>query len=911
MLPRSSVAVTACAMAITAIVTVAQPRAPVSAFAPADGEVFINEIHYDNAGADAGESVEVAGPAATSLDGWRLVPYNGNGGGTYSPIVTLSGALPDQDGGFGTVSVPIPGLQNGSPDGIALVDGGGTVRQFLSYEGTFTATNGQASGLTSTDIGTAETGSEPAGRSLGLTGEGQVYGDFTWAPTTASFGAVNAGQSFSGPVEPPPTVCPAPPAISPISTVQGRTDVSPCAGETVTVEGVVVGDYEGPSPTLRGFYVQQPDGSHDADPATSEGIFVFNASNDSVALGDRVRVSGTVAEFQGQTQIGAITIVPVAEDVAVAATSASLPLPDATHLERFEGMLVSFPQTLAVTEHFQLGRFGQVVVSSESRLAQPTNIVEPGAPAQALQAQNDLDRLIVDDATNQQNPDPIVLGRGGQPLTATNTLRGGDTVTGAVGVLTYTWAGNSASGNAYRLRVQGDLSDSGLVPGGVIPDFQASNPRPGGPPEVPGSLRVASLNVLNYFLTLDTGGNLCGPDGHQQGCRGADTGDELARQRTKLLAAISKLDADVVGLVELENTTGVEPLADIVAGLDESAGAGAYGYIETGTIGTDAIKVGLIYRTAAVFPLGDHAILDSSVDPDFVDTRNRPSLAQSFVERSSGQVFTVVVNHLKSKGCGDASGLDADQGDGQGCWNATRTAAAGALVDWLASDPTSVGDTDRLVVGDLNSYAKEDPIDELAGAGYVDLGEQFGDGYSYVFDGQWGTLDYALASPSLAGQVRGAVEYHISADEPSVLDYNVEFKSDGQIDSLYAPDELRASDHDPIVTGIDLASRRPRSVVAPPALRPANGRYRRVRVLAARSWSVDIVGATSSEADSGLGPGDRPNDIVMLGGRRILLRAERFSPAGRTYTLHVAFTRDGQTVLQEELVTVPRRHRHS
>ena len=109
-------------------------------------------------------------------------------------------------------------------------------------------------------------------------------------------------------------------------------------------------------------------------------------------------------------------------------------------------------------------------------------------------------------------------------------------------------------------------------------------------------------------------------------------------------------------------------------------------------------------------PIGAHAIIDSSVDPRFVDTRNRPSLAQSFVENSTGEVMTLVVNHLKSKGCGGETGGDIDSGDGQGCWNATRTAAAEALVDWMATHPTGVDDDDFLVMGDINSYAKEDPI---------------------------------------------------------------------------------------------------------------------------------------------------------------------------------------------------------
>ena len=229
-------------------------------------------------------------------------------------------------------------------------------------------------------------------------------------------------------------------------------------------------------------------------------------------------------------------------------------------------MLTSFDQELTVTEHFQLGRFGQIVVSSGGRLPQPSTVAEPGAPARAVAAANALNRVIVDDALQNQNPDPILFGRGGLPLTAANTLRGGDTVTGLVGVMTYTWAGNNASPNAYRVRPINDLSDT--VPGGGVPNFQPANPRPTAAPDVGGSLLIANFNVLNYFLTLNDGGDDCGPDGNKQECRGAETAIELDRQRTKLLAALAKLDSDIVGLIELENTPNVDPLGDIVAGLN-------------------------------------------------------------------------------------------------------------------------------------------------------------------------------------------------------------------------------------------------------------------------------------------------------------------------------------------------------
>ncbi|GAB3532786.1 hypothetical protein GCM10027443_17100 [Pontibacter brevis] len=158
--------------------------------------VFINEIHYDNSGTDEGEGVEVAGLAGTDLTGWQLVPYNGNNGAAYSTL-TLSGTIPNQQSGFGTVFFPISGLQNGAPDGVALVDAAGNVVQFLSYEGAFAATNGPANGLTSTDIGVEEGSNTPVGFSLQLTGTGSDYASFTWAAeAVATYNTVNNGQVF-------------------------------------------------------------------------------------------------------------------------------------------------------------------------------------------------------------------------------------------------------------------------------------------------------------------------------------------------------------------------------------------------------------------------------------------------------------------------------------------------------------------------------------------------------------------------------------------------------------------------------------------------------------------------------------------------------------------------------------------
>ncbi|HEY7911807.1 MAG TPA: endonuclease, partial [Blastocatellia bacterium] len=165
--------------------------------------VFINEIHYDNASTDAGEAIEIAGPAGTDLTGWSIVLYNGSGGASYDTDM-LSGTIPNQQNGFGTVVVnyPVNGIQNGAPDGIALVNASNQVVQFLSYEGSFTAVGGPADGMTSTNIGVLQDGGDPVGHSLQLSGTGTVYEDFTWNAAAANtFGAVNTGQTFSNVVQ--------------------------------------------------------------------------------------------------------------------------------------------------------------------------------------------------------------------------------------------------------------------------------------------------------------------------------------------------------------------------------------------------------------------------------------------------------------------------------------------------------------------------------------------------------------------------------------------------------------------------------------------------------------------------------------------------------------------------------------
>lgn len=602
------------------------------------------------------------------------------------------------------------------------------------------------------------------------------------------------GTANSAPPPPPPT------GVTKIADVQGSGASSPMVGQTVTLTGLVTGDFQDNDAdnrrNLGGFYMQ--DAPPDANLQTSDGIFVFEGTNPAIDVdaGDLVEVVGTISEHFGETQVAA-TSVRVVGTGAVKAFPIGLPVSGSTNnidgdlvadLERFEGMLVTFADTLTVTNLRNLERFGAVTLSSGGRLMQFTNGNAPDIAAYAAHKESIARRSIVlDDGLRTQNPTVIHYLKAGS--TAAYSIRGGDTTAGLTGNLRFSRGSGSAGDETWRLMPT------------IDPVFQATNPRPG-PPAINGSVRIASFNMLNFFTTIDTGQDTCGPQGNS-GCRGADSAAEFARQLEKSVTALTMLDADIVGMMELENNASAS-LGTIVDALNARIGSPDYAWVDTGTIHSDAIKVGFIYRDTTVSASGNFALLDRSADSRFNDDRNRPSLAQTFTVDATGAVFTVVVNHLKSKGSDcDADG-DPNLGDGQGNCNMTRTGAAAALADWVGTDPTGSGDSDYLVIGDFNAYTREDPLTTLGNAGLVNLLGNAIDQYSFTFDGQSGALDHAFASASLLPQVATAAEWHINADEPPVLDYNLEFGRDPALFDGGQP--YRASDHDPIVVGLDPAN---------------------------------------------------------------------------------------------------------
>ena len=561
-----------------------------------------------------------------------------------------------------------------------------------------------------------------------------------------------------------------------MSEVQGEGEVTPLSGEIVVVEGVVTLAADG----LSGFFIQEELSDQDNNPNTSEALFVFAGGLDFFpSAGDVVRVIGEAREFNGKTQISAQDVLPNCGIDSVAAVDFALPLAEGQSLEAIENMLVNNSSDLFVTSNFSYARFGELVVSSE-RLYNPTHLHLPGsAEAVALEAQNARNEIILDDLVNGSYNPLTIFGE----LSPANNMRTGSTILNADFVVDYAF-------NAFRLRPASQVS---YVP--------ASRPSV---PSISGDVKVASFNVLNLF----------NGDGMGEGfptSRGADNVEEYELQLSKIVEAMIELDASVYGLMELENDgfDDTSSIAQLVDALNARYGADAFAYVDAGEAqGTDAITVGIIYNKNVVTPVNAVEVLDSSnsiVDeagPLFNDNGNRPSFAQLFSVNDGDGSFVVNVNHLRSKGgsCGEG---DDDFVNGQAACNLTRTRAAQAIHVWLAD---TFANQAILLVGDLNAYAKEDPLTTLNMAGYVNVASERNGplSYSYTFRSRFGSLDHILANSSANELVTDIAEWHINSDEPVVFDYNDTLPNSNSPKPMNYIDSsaYRSSDHDPIIVGL-------------------------------------------------------------------------------------------------------------
>ncbi len=532
-----------------------------------------------------------------------------------------------------------------------------------------------------------------------------------------------------------------------ISSIQGASKVTPLLGEAVTTIGVVT-HLDQPS----GLYIEMPSRGQSAD--TSAGLFVQSpALATMVSAGDRLLVSGIVAE----TGDGSDTLTSLiqlagyrvcAKQQTLPVTKIELPLTEQTR-ESLEGMHLRLDQQLFVTDPRSAGK-GLLTLSVNGILPQPTEIALPGKDARAQAAINRRATLRISLAGDEDQHLPA-----------------GTTVLSINGVL-----GNDGRGSRLMLK----------TPLHTIP-VRVNRTKP--PAE--NNIRIVGLNLHNYFNGDGNGGEFPTP-------RGAKTPAEFSQQRGRLSAAIEHIQPHLVAVMELENDGfGPDSAADDFIQDLQNASGQTWQVVAplNGPIGGDVITVGIFYRADKLDAIGKAALLTS---PEF-QRRSRVPIAQKFANKTTGESFLAVVNHLKSKGSCPQDGINANLKDGQGCWNQARTAAATVMAKWAQSLANATTAGKVLILGDMNAYRMEDPITAVLDAGFHDLKASSGLRleFSYIYSGEAGTLDYAFASPQLRPNIQSAMILNFNSIYARELDLPLPW--------------LGSSDHDPVV--VDLRFRQP------------------------------------------------------------------------------------------------------
>ncbi|HEX8458036.1 MAG TPA: lamin tail domain-containing protein [Pyrinomonadaceae bacterium] len=759
-----------------------------------DSTIFINEILYDITGTDAGEFVEVAGPAGTNLTGWSIVLYNGEGTpvGRMYDTDALPTTIPSQQGGYGTVSVSYAsnGIQNGSPDGIALVNNG-TVVQFLCYEGTFTASDGPANGQTCTNIGVSQSGSNAAGTSLQLQGSGTKYGDFTWNATSIANtkDAPNTGQTFTGgpPVDNPPTVTSTSPAnnatgvavnsnisvtfseavtatansfqiscatsgthaftlsggpttytLDPttdftqgevctvtvvaaqvtdqdgtpdqmaanyvfsftvintapvaIHDIQGSGATSPFAGQTVTTSGIVTLLRTGANTgngAASGFFLQAPTAMADADPNTSEGIFVFTSSVPTVGVGDNVTVTGTVVEFNGMTEISPVSNVAVnstGNDLPQAVTLTTTILdptaaPTKPQLEKYEGMRMFASSLTSVSPNDNFYDVDVVITGVPRPLREPG--IEISLPVPPDPTSGQVDCCI---ARWDENPERLSLDTNGRAGAPNAPYTSKVVFTNVAGPLDYAFG-------EYRLIPESGPANSGNISATPVPTPTANE------------FTVGGFNVENF--------------------------NNDPTQRQKAAAAIRDVMRlpDIIGMVEIFELTGLQALAAEVNAISPGANYQAYLVEADGNPGDADQDVGYLVNAARVQvdsvvqiekagcngqPANCNTYIDPTTGQPALLNDRPPLVLRAHVQPSGANVPVIaVVNHLRSF-------INIGQDPGEGPRVRAKRKAQGEFLATLLQDlQTNNAGTSVISVGDYNAYqfsdGYTDPIATIKG----------------------------------------------------------------------------------------------------------------------------------------------------------------------------------------------------
>jgi hypothetical protein len=792
--------------------------ASTSGVLPTDGSV-IDKIGW-------GTSNSPEGTAASGNSVVLSYQRDAVGTDTDDNAADFQAATPDpqdaaSDGGSAApVTVTSPGTQDGTVGAViaplTLAASGGTAPY------TWTA-SGLPSGLSLSADGV-------------LSGTPQVAGTSTVTVSATDSAGASGSVSFSFQVAAAAT-------ITAIAAIQGtNTDTSPYAGQTVTTQGVVTGDY--PAGGFNEFVIETGGAggtqAQDTTPGASDAVFVFGSvSAGQVHIGESVQVTGKVEEFEGETEIGSPAVTQLATPLP-AVLPDQIPWSDfATDAQKeaHEGELMMPQGDFTVSDNFNANFFGSMTLASgDTPLRQPTDAAPAGsAQAQAVAADNAARMVTLDDGSSwTYSPDGSFSGDPLPWLTPSTPVRTGSQVTFHEPVIL------DFRFDLWNFQPTQQVTGDGSAVA-TFSDTRTENQQPA---NVGGDIRLATFNVENYFAMTgedyvagglgtctyfdDRAGNhiavntCTGTDG-SPGPRGAADDASFARQQEKIVTGINRLGAGIVSLEEIENSAKFgEPrdtaLAGLVDALNAAAGSDVWAYVPSPSASQlpplasqDVIRTALIYKPGDVSLVGSSSVLtgDSGAGQPFSIARE--PLAQGFKKAGAtdADAFLVVANHWKSKTDdsdplypGDAEDTSSPAVD-QGAFNATRTREASDTLAFAGQAAASLGTNRVFIVGDLNSYTDEDPLQTLYQAGYTDLGSTDDPSEAtYSFDGLAGSLDHVLASPAALSMVTGADVWQINAQESvgyaySRYNYNVTQLFNGS-------DPFAASDHDPVVVGLNL-----------------------------------------------------------------------------------------------------------
>lgn len=810
---------TAATAAATALAGLSLAPAPASAAVSPYAPVVISEVYGGGGNSGAAfdrDFIELANVSDTEVDlSAYSVQYASAGGSTWQ-VTPLTGVIVPA-GGLVLVGEAF-GADTTLPDVPADVDGS-IAMSSAQGKVALVANQSALSGQT------------------GLTGQAEVIDFVGWgsasdfagsaaAPGTDNQTSASRDSAFTNtadnaadftPGAPTPTglgAGPGPgPAVVTIAEIQGPGTASPLAGSSVTTTGVVTAHY--PTGGFNGYVIQTPGtgGSVDLSVHTaSDAIFVYApGAVGEVTLGDTVDVTGTVSEWNGLTEL------TVAPGQATVVADAAAPLPaevgwPTTDVQResLESMLIAPQGDFTVSNTYITNQYGEVgLAAGTAPLRQPTDLARPGSPeAAAVAADNAARAVSLDDGTSINYLSPINSALTPAYVSLLEPVVVGGSVEFSAPLVVDWRSGTWKLNPTLPLAGDGTGTDQVLF----------GSPRTAAPEQVGGDVSIASFNVLNYFTTLGTADPACVPytdrfgDGVtvRSGCpqRGAWDGEDLQRQQDKLVDAITALDADVVGLMEIENSAALgepadEATATLVDALNAAAGSDVWAFVPSSAdlpdvSEQDVITNAIIYRSAAVDRVGaSRALGDHSGDGEAFGNAREP-IAQVFTPVGGGSPFLFVVNHFKSKGSVGPWPGDVDAGDGQGNSNESRVRQATALRDWVTTIQGEV--TAVALVGDFNAYGQEDPLQVLYDAGYADAEQSFSlEESSYSFAGQSGSLDHVLLSGAARARATGADIWNINSGESVALEYS-RYATHGTL--FYADDVYRSSDHDPIVVGL-------------------------------------------------------------------------------------------------------------